>query len=381
MARQGFWRIALLSLILVSTFVTGAAEEISFNWDVRPILSANCFSCHGPDKKARKAKLRLDKREGALSDLGGYRALEPGKADESELVLRIETNDPDDLMPPPDSGHKLTAEDRRVLREWVNAGGEYDTHWSFKRPVKAPLPNLGQKDWPRHPLDHFILKQLEANGMVPSKDADRYRWIRRVSLDLTGLPPTPEGADAFVADKSEKAYEKVVDRLLNSSAYGEHWARMWLDLARYADTKGYEKDRHRDIWSYRDWVIDALNRDMPYDQFTTEQLAGDLLPDPTPDQLVATAFHRNTMSNDEGGTDNEEFRVAAVKDRVDLTVQVWMGLTMGCAKCHSHKYDPITTENTTGSTPISTKPRTTIIPRIYPSTESFQKRAGKNTKR
>ncbi len=339
-----FCSLTLFPLLLVNSFVTGVAEEISFNQDVRPILSANCFSCHGPDKKARKAKLRLDTREGSLFDLGGYRALEPGKADDSELILRVETDDPDDQMPPPDTGHALTAEDRRILRAWVNAGGKYDVHWSFKRPVKAPLPNLAEKNWPWQPLDHFVLKRLEENGMKPSKDADRYRWIRRVSLDLTGLPPTPKEADAFVADTSDKAYEKVVDRLLESSSYGEHWARMWLDLARYADTKGYEKDRHRNIWIYRDWVIRALNDDMPYDQFTTEQLAGDLLPNPTPDQLVATAFHRNTMSNDEGGTDNEEFRVAAVKDRVDSTVQVWMGLTMGCAKCHSHKYDPITNE-------------------------------------
>ena len=348
MHRRLEWRkfssFILLPVLLAKSFLTGFAKEISFNRDVRPILSANCFSCHGPDKKARKAKLRLDTREGALFDLGGFRALEPGKADDSELILRVETDDPDDQMPPPETGHALTAEDRLILRAWVNAGGAYDVHWSFKRPVKAPLPNLAQKDWPWHPLDHFVLKRLEENGMKPSKDADRYRWIRRVSLDLTGLPPTPEEADVFVADKSDEAYERVVDRLLESTAYGEHWARMWLDLARYADTKGYEKDRHRNIWIYRDWVIGALNSDMPYDQFTTEQLAGDLLPDPTPDQLVATAFHRNTMSNDEGGTDNEEFRVAAVKDRVDSTVQVWMGLTMGCAKCHSHKYDPITNE-------------------------------------
>ncbi len=334
----------IFGLITVNPSKTGAVEEISFNRDVRPILSANCFSCHGPDKKARKAKLRLDTREGALLDLGGYRALEPGKADDSELILRIESDDPEEIMPPPDSGHELTQKDRKVLREWVNARGEYETHWSFNRPVKTPLPKTNKKDWPLHPLDHFILNKLESNGMEPSRDLDRHRWIRRVSLDLTGLPPTPEEADVFVEDRSEKAYEKVVDRLLASSTYGEHWARMWLDLARYADTKGYEKDRHRDIWVFRDWVIDAFNRDMPFDQFTTEQLAGDLLPSPTPEQLVATAFHRNTMTNDEGGTDNEEFRVAAVKDRVDSTVQVWMGLTMGCAKCHSHKYDPITND-------------------------------------
>ena len=333
--------VAVLVLVSIASFTTVFANEVSFNEAVRPILSANCFSCHGPDEKARKAKLRLDLREGAVSDLGGYRALEPGKPDQSELVFRIESDDPDEVMPPPGSGHALTAEDRRILRAWVSAGGEYDVHWSFKRPVKAPLPNATPKGWPRHPLDHFVLNRLEANGMSPSKDADRYRWVRRVSLDLTGLPPTPQETDAFVDDKSAKAHEKVVDRLLDSDAYGEHWARMWLDLARYADTKGYEKDRHRDIWLYRDWVIDALNSDIPYDQFTIEQLAGDLLPDPTPDQQVATAFHRNTMSNDEGGTDNEEFRVAAVKDRVDSTVQIWMGLTMGCAKCHSHKFDPI----------------------------------------
>ena len=324
---------------------TIASEAISFNRDVRPILSAHCFSCHGPDKQSRKAKLRLDTQEGALVDLGGYRALEPGKAEDSELILRIESNDPDEVMPPSDSGHELTEKDREVLRQWVNAGGKYETHWSFNRPVKAPLPKTNKKDWPLHPLDHFILSKLETNGMAPTDDLDRHRWIRRVSLDLTGLPPTPEDADAFAADKSRDAYEKVVERLLSSNAYGEHWARMWLDLARFADTKGYEKDRHRDVWRYRDWVIDAFNRDMPFDQFTTEQLAGDLLPEPTAGQMLATAFHRNTMENDEGGTDNEEFRVAAVKDRVDTTVQVWMGLTMGCAKCHSHKYDPISIED------------------------------------
>jgi hypothetical protein len=333
-----------LAVIAASPLGALAEDKISFNRDVRPILSANCFSCHGPDEEAREAKLRLDTRQGALADLGGYRALEPGKADKSELIHRIQSDDEDELMPPPDSGRKLTDKERRILREWINSGGEYETHWSLIAPLKAQLPKIERKGWPLHPLDHFILNQLEKNGMPPSPDADRYRWIRRVSLDLTGLPPTPGVADAFVADKDKDAYEKVVDRLLASTAYGEHWARMWLDLARYADTKGYEKDRHRDIWIFRDWVIDAFNRDMPYDQFTIEQLAGDLLPKPTPEQLVATAFHRNTMSNDEGGTDNEEFRVAAVKDRVDLTVQVWMGLTMGCAKCHSHKYDAITTE-------------------------------------
>ena len=336
---------ALLGFVLATSSANGMASDISFNRDIRPILSANCFSCHGPDKKARKAKLRLDTREGALWDLGGYRALEPGMPDESELILRIESDDPEEVMPPSDSGHQLTEKDRQVLGQWVKAGGKYETHWSFKQPVKNPLPKTRKKDWPLQPLDHFILSKLESNGMTPSPDLDRNRWIRRVSLDLTGLPPTLEEADGFAADKGGNAHEKVVDRLLDSIAYGEHWARMWLDLARFADTKGYEKDRHRDVWRYRDWVIDAFNRDMPFDQFTIEQLAGDLLPKPTTEQMLATAFHRNTMENDEGGTDNEEFRVAAVKDRVDTTVQVWMGLTMGCAKCHSHKYDPISIED------------------------------------
>ena len=343
-AWRRLWRV-MLPLSVANSFVTSFAEEISFNRDIRPILSANCFSCHGPDKKARQAKLRLDTQEGTLADLGGYRALEPGKADDSELILRIESNEPDEIMPPPDSGHELTDNDRKVLRQWVNAGGEYETHWSFNRPVKTPFPKTKKKDWILNPLDHFVLNKLESNGREPSRDLDRHRWIRRVSLDLTGLPPTLEEANAFGQDKSPKAYIKVVDRLLASSAFGEHWARMWLDLARFADTKGYEKDRHRDVWRYRDWVIDAFNQDMPFDQFTIEQLAGDLLPEPSTDQMLATAFHRNTMENDEGGTDNEEFRVAAVKDRVDTTVQVWMGLTMGCAKCHSHKYDPISIED------------------------------------
>lgn len=304
------------------------AGEVDFNRDIRPILSANCFACHGPDEEARKAKLRLDTREGAEKVLGSV--------DESELIYRIETDDPDDVMPPEDHGHQLTAEQKLLLRNWVASGGEYEVHWAFTPPRKATVP-----EGP-HPIDHFIVQRLKAAGLKGSPTADRYQLIRRVSLDLTGLPPTIEEADAFVESGD---FEAVVDRLLASPAFGEHWARMWLDLARYADTKGYEKDRPRTIWRYRDWVIDALNADMPYDQFTIEQLAGDLLPDPTTEQLLATAFHRNTMENEEGGTDDEEFRVAAVKDRVDTTMQVWMGLTMGCAKCHSHKYDPISQED------------------------------------
>ncbi len=332
-----------LALTIGAAFasIARAESKVDFNRDIRRILSRKCFACHGPDGKSRKGDLRLDTADGATADLGGYRAVLPGQPDRSRLIDRIESDDPDEVMPPPDSGRGLSDDEKRLLREWIAEGAEYEIHWSFIPPRKGALPEVRQRDWPRHPLDHFVLARLEAVRLGPSPEADRYRLIRRVALDLTGLPPTPEQADSFVADKSDHAYEKVVDRLLRSEAFGEHWARMWLDLARYADTKGYEKDRHREIWRYRDWVIDAMNRDLPWDRFTTEQLAGDLLPDATTDQRLATAFHRNTMTNDEGGTDNEEFRVAAVKDRVDTTFQVWMGLTIGCAKCHEHKYDPL----------------------------------------
>ena len=311
--------------LLLFAFAATWTGAVDFNREIRPILSANCFSCHGPDKESRKGKLRLDTAEGARKALGAV--------DESELIYRVETDDKDELMPPPDSGHQLTAEQRRTLREWVAAGAAYDLHWAFKPPAKEVLPKN------THPIDHFVSKRLAEVDLEIAESADPYALIRRVSLDLTGLPPTIEQADAFAKSGD---FEAVVDRLLASDAFGEHWARMWLDLARYADTKGYEKDKPRTIWRYRDWVIDALNEDMPFDQFTVEQLAGDLLPEP---RFLPTAFHRNTMENEEGGTDDEEFRVAAVKDRVDTTVQVWMGLTMGCAKCHTHKYDPITLDD------------------------------------
>jgi mono/diheme cytochrome c family protein len=334
--------LALALLPVFGSAVAMAADQpVSFNRDVRPILAKNCFACHGPDEGSRKAELRLDTLAGAMADRDGRRTLTPGKPGESELISRIESGDPDVVMPPPDSGHELNDAEKQLLRQWIASGGEYKVHWSFTRPEKAALPKVKHGGWPKNDVDYFVLAKLESSNLVPSATAERHRLIRRVSLDLTGLPPTPEQADAFAADSSDDAFAKVVDSLLASEAYGERWARMWLDLARYADTKGYEKDRHRDIWQFREWVINSLNRDMPYDQFTTEQLAGDLFPDASTEEVVATAFHRNTMTNDEGGTDNEEFRVAAVKDRVDTTLQVWMGLTMGCAKCHSHKYDPI----------------------------------------
>ena len=329
----------LLSLALCPAAL--ADEAIDFNRDIRPILAKHCFACHGQDEQARQADLRLDTADGATADLDGRRAVAPGKPAESELIARINSTDPDVVMPPPDTDHALTEREKELLASWIREGAAYALHWSFVPPSKHDPPKVQRDDWARAPLDYFVLARLESKGLSPAPPADRYRLLRRLSLDLTGLPPTPAEADAFAADTRADAYERVVDRLLNSDAYGEHWARMWLDLARYADTKGYEKDLPRDMWQYREWVIRALNEDMPFDQFTIKQLAGDLLPDATEQDRLATAFHRNTMTNDEGGTDNEEFRVAAVKDRVDTTGQVWLGLTLGCAKCHSHKYDPI----------------------------------------
>ena len=313
----------------------------SYNRDVRPILSENCFSCHGLDSEAREANLRLDERSSAIQS----GAMVPGKPNESELVARITSEDAEAVMPPPETGHQLTVSQISTLKSWIASGATYEKHWSFLAPEKSTLPSHSKVEGVANPIDSFILARVEQAGLTPAPLADRATILRRLALDLTGLPPTPELAKSFLDEEKPISYEMLVNRLLDSDRYGEHWARMWLDLARYADTKGYEKDRHRNIWRYRDWVIDAFNRDLPFDQFTIEQLGGDLLPNRTDDQILATAFHRNTMTNDEGGTDNEEFRIAAVKDRVDTTLQVWMGLTMGCAKCHSHKYDPITIQD------------------------------------
>ena len=318
------------------------AEPDLFNTKVRPILAQHCFKCHGPDDKARKAKLRLDVREDALRPArSGLRAIVPGKPDESELIARIFNEQESSRMPPAHVKKPLTDEQKEVLKRWIAAGAEYRTHWSFLPPRQTPLPTVKQKDWPRNAVDSFILARLEAEGLTPAPAADRLTLVRRVYLDLLGFPPTPEEADIFVIDKAADAYEKLVDRLLASPQYGERWARRWLDLARYADTNGYEKDRQRSIWPYRDWVIHALNADMPFDQFTIEQLAGDLLPGATQEQRIATGFHRNTMLNEEGGIDPLEFRFYAVADRVATTGTTWLGLTTGCAQCHTHKFDPI----------------------------------------
>jgi hypothetical protein len=272
----------------------------------------------------------------------GSAAIVPGRPEASELFLRITAPDEAERMPPAETGSPLSPTQVEVLKRWITQGATYAEHWAFVKPKRPPLPVVRDRGWPRTGVDHFVLARLEREGLKPSGPADRYTLLRRASLDLRGLPPTPKEVEAFTADTSPEAYENAVDRMLADPAFGERWARVWLDQARYADSAGYGSDPLRTIWRYRDWVIDAFNNNLPYDRFTLEQLAGDLLPGSDPGQRIATAFHRNTMTNTEGGTDREEFRVAAVKDRVDTTLQVWMGLTMGCAKCHDHKYDPIT---------------------------------------
>ncbi len=331
-----------LALFASSSFAEEpAAKPVNFVRDIRPILARHCYECHGPDEGHRKGELRLDTQDGAFSKHDDVAAFVPKNVAESEALRRILSKDDAERMPPPKSGKTLTPEQIELLTKWVEQGASWSSHWAFEKPVRPVLPSVSDPQWGKNDIDHFVLARLDKEGLKPSPEADRLMLARRVALDLTGLPPAPDLVTEFVQDQSPQAYEKLVDKLLQSPAYGERWARMWLDLARYADTRGYEKDRTRTIWRYRDWLIDALNADLPYDQFTRDQLAGDLLPNPTSDQLLATAMHRNTMVNEEGGTDDEEFRVAAVKDRVDTTLQVWMGLTMGCAKCHSHKYDPL----------------------------------------
>jgi hypothetical protein len=321
-------RSAFLCVVLFAA--SARAGDVDFNRDVRPILSNNCFACHGPDEKERKAKLRLDTQDGAL------KALTPGKPDDSELIARLTTDDAESLMPPPKTGKKLTAKEVETLTAWVKQGGKYATHWSYVKPTR-PAPPAGSP----HPIDAFIRDRLAKDGLKPSPEADRYTLVRRVALDITGLPPTVAEVDEFVKDTSANAYETMVDRMLAKPAFGEHWARLWLDLARYADSAGYADDPPRTIWPFRDYVIKAFNANKPFDRFTVEQIAGDLLPDATNETRIATAFHRNTMTNSEGGTNDEEFRNAAVVDRVNTTLAVWMGTSMACAQCHTHKYDPI----------------------------------------
>lgn len=336
----------LLSGVIFSTKTVRA--DVDFQRDIRPILSNYCFRCHGPDEETREADLRLDVVLDATADRGGYRAIAPGDAASSAIIERMEIDDPYLQMPPPDSGPPLTPEQIRMVRQWIDDGAEYEPPWAF-RPIERPeVPQVERPSdsqdapWGQHPIDAFVLDRLQQARIEPSPQADRHTLIRRVFLDLTGLPPKPEQVRAFLNERDPDAYERMVSMALSSPRYGERWGRHWLDQARYADTHGYTIDSERSIWPYRDWVIHALNRDLPFDQFTIEQLAGDLLPDATRDQQIATGFHRNTLVNQEGGTDAEQFRNEAVMDRVNTTGAVWLGLTFACAQCHTHKYDPIT---------------------------------------
>ena len=347
--RRGRRAAAVLALMFLGMMAgrfgerPAAQRRIEFNRDVRPILADKCWECHGPDATAKRIRLRLDSEAGATADLGGgRRAVVPGDPARSELVRRIASEDEMMRMPPASSTHKLTPQEIETLSAWVKQGATWQAHWAFRAPVRPALPAVRNRAWPKNEIDSFVLARMEAEGLAPSPEADRETLLRRVTLDLTGLPPTPAEIDAFLADKSPDAYEKVVDRLLASPRYGERMAFRWLDAARYADTNGYQIDGDRYAWRWRDWVIDAFNRNMPFDQFAIEQLAGDLLPNARADQRVATAFNRNHRINAEGGIVPEEYRNEYVVDRVDTTATVFMGLTMGCARCHNHKYDPLT---------------------------------------
>jgi len=342
MLLRALWSCALMAAL--SGIAVGESgdspRKISFDRQVRPVLSSTCFTCHGPDEHTRQADLRLDRKDDALADRGGYAAVVAGNPEESELVARI-TADDDSRMPPRDAPRQLTPEQIETLRQWIAEGADWQGHWAFVPPVRSVLPEVAQAAWAVNPVDRFIMARLSDEKLAPSPAADRMTLIRRVTLDLTGLPPTPAEVDAFVADSAPDAYERLVDRLLASPRYGEHMTRFWLDGARYGDTHGLHLDNERSIWPYRDWVIRAFNENKPFDQFTVEQLAGDLLPNPTTEQLVATGFNRSHVTTSEGGSIDEEFLVRYAVDSTDTTGTVWLGLTLGCAACHDHKFDPI----------------------------------------
>ena len=321
-----------------------AEDTVQFNRDIRPILTENCYYCHGPDPGTRKEGLRFDRPEGFFEKRDAGVPVVPGNAKESTLVERVLAEDADDIMPPPKSKKKLTAQQKELVKKWVEQGAKWEPHWSFVAPVRPALPAVKDKTWAKNPIDSFILAKLDAAGLQPAPEAGRRTLARRVSLDLTGLPPTPEEVEKFVSDKAPDAYEKFVDALLASPHYGEHRARYWLDAARYADTHGLHVDNYREMWPYRDWVINAFNKNVPFDKFTVEQLAGDLLPDATLDQKIASGFHRCNITTNEGGTIAEENLAGYARDRVETTGETWLGLTVGCAVCHDHKFDPILTK-------------------------------------
>jgi hypothetical protein len=341
------FRLMYLTVVLLSVSENLESADaplpakVQFNRDIRPILSNLCYHCHGPDKTKRQAKLRFDTRDGLFAKRDDQQVVAPGQPTASTLHQRITSGDPDQRMPPPDSGLSITPHQTRLIQRWIAQGATWQAHWSFIPLTRPALPTVSRPEWPRNAIDHFILSRLDRNGLVPAPEADRTTLLRRLHLDLTGLPPTPQQILAYLADTRPDAFQHQVDRLLASPRTGEHLAVNWLDAARYADTSGYQNDGPRSMWRWRDWVLEAINGNMPFDRFTVEQLAGDLLPNPTLDQRIATGFNRNHRGNSEGGVIPEEFQVEYVVDRVDTTTTVWLGLTMQCARCHEHKYDPI----------------------------------------
>lgn len=330
----------LLLFTLLTVPAAAGADEVRFNRDIRPILSDKCFFCHGPDASHREADLRFDDADVALSDRGGYFAIVPGEPDESELVARITSEDESTRMPPLESGKELSDEEIELLRRWIAEGAEFEPHWSFVPPTRPPVPAVNDQNWPNGDIDRFILARLEAEGVSPSSEADPVTFVRRLCFDLTGLPPTPDLVDEFVASSDPQKYERLVDRLLDTTEYGERMAMYWLDLVRYANTVGYHGDQEHAIAPYRDWVIKAFRDNMPFDQFTVEQLAGDLLPEPTTDQLIATGYNRLLQTSHEGGVQQGEYLHKYDADRIRNLGGAWMGATLGCCECHDHKYDP-----------------------------------------
>jgi hypothetical protein len=339
-------RYCLVFMAAANCALAAPDATIQFNSDIRPILSEHCYTCHGPDEGKRQSKLRLDVEAFAKGDLGGHFAIVPGNPSMSELLRRVTSNDNARRMPPAYSGAaRLSDREIGLLTRWIEQGAAWQKHWSFLPPARPERPKVGDRTWPKNAIDFFIMAKLDGEGLKPSPEADKRTLLRRVSFDLTGLPPTPSEVGAFLGDTSPGAYEKVVDRLLASPHYGERMAMRWLDASRYADTNGYQTDAERSMWRWRDWVIDAFNRNLPYDRFTIEQIAGDLLPGATRDQMVATGFNRNHRGNGEGGIIPEEYAVEYVVDRVDTTSTVFLGLTLACARCHNHKFDPFTQED------------------------------------
>ena len=341
LVRNRVWLLAPLLLAMPVASLPAATNQIQFNRDVRPILAENCFACHGPDKNQRKAKLRLDVREVALEK----EAIVPGKPELSKLIEHIFSTDPDEVMPPPKSAKKLTPKQKELLKEWIAGGAEYQPHWAYIQPQRPAVPPPKNSTWVRNPIDVFILQSLESKNLQPSPEADKRMLLRRLSLDLIGLPPTCDEVRAFLADPSPAAYERQVDRLLASSHFGERMAVPWLDLVRFADTVGYHGDQNQNIFPYRDYVIAAYNRNKPFDQFTIEQIAGDLLPEPSVEARIATGFNRLNMMTREGGAQPKEYLAKYAADRVRTVSMTWLGSTMGCAECHDHKYDPFTTKD------------------------------------